>query len=261
MRSSIVKISICVSAALAVAWADLSIAQQPKDEILLPGAPLPTAEVTTKPASTPVETQAVSGEEQKRFVSVCEALATSNLELETLREHYEQLKLQMEAIGVAAIKGDERSLQQRLLKAVADLRATEKDRLDLAEKSSRLAEAAAAHMSNPSSAPLKGGLEEAIKNVVSVKKSTSGDAVSLEAARVVSYKPDIGLAVINVGRQSGVRMGIPLRVVRADRSIANGLIVDVRDRISGLLITGSVATALRAGDAVKPEVTNPSPKQ
>ena len=85
--------------------------------------------------------------------------------------------------------------------------------------------------------------------------------MALEAARVVSYKADLGLAVINAGRQSGVRMGTPLRVIRADRTVATGLIVDVRDRISGLLITGDAAAAVRAGDAVKPELTQNSPKQ
>jgi hypothetical protein len=76
---------------------------------------------------------------------------------------------------------------------------------------------------------------------------------------VVSWKSDLGLAVINAGKESGVRMGAPLHIMREDKSIASGLVVDVRDRIAGILITGTAA-AIRVGDGVKPELTQNSPK-
>lgn len=198
---------------------------------------------------------------QRKLVSVGEALAASNRELLELREQHAQLKLQMEALGVAAIKGDARSLQQRLLKAAADLRESEKANTELLEKSSRLAEASAAFMARPGDQALKAALEEALKAVTSSKRSSQSELVSLEAAKVVSYKADLGLAVINAGLESGVRMGAPFRVVRADRSIASGLIVDVRDHLAGLLLTGAAPGAIRVGDAVKPEITQPPSKK
>jgi hypothetical protein len=259
MRFCLTRFSFA-SAATAVACAGMSVAQEVRLEPALPES-LPTVELeSAAPAPKTADGKEATAEE-KRLLSLGEALAATNQELEALREQHEQLKLQMEALGVAAIKGDERSLQQRLLKAGSDFRTTEKDRTELAEKSSRLAEAAAAFMAKPDEPTLKAGLEEAIKSVSAARKAVQSEAVALEASRVVSYKADLGLAVINAGRHSGVRMGTPLRVLRADKTIATGLVVDVRDRISGLLITGDATAAVRAGDSIKPELTQTSPKQ
>jgi hypothetical protein len=196
---------------------------------------------------------------EQRLLAVGEALAAANAELESLREQHNQLKLQMEALGIAAVKGDDRSLQQRLLKATADLAVTEKARAEAVERASRLAEAASAFMARPGEPALRTALEDAVKKVTAAKAPSSADPVAFDAARVVSWKSELGLAVINAGSQSGVRMGAPLHIVREDKSVASGLVVDVRDRIAGVLITGTGA-AIRVGDGVKPELTQNSPK-
>jgi hypothetical protein len=197
---------------------------------------------------------------EKQLVSLGTALAAANAELESLREQHAQLVLQMEALGIAAIKADERSLQQRLLKAASDLDASARNLNETTERATRLAEAAAAFMARPSDSALKGGLDQAIRQVTEPKQNLQSDAVSLEAARVVSYKAELGLAVVNAGRDSGVRIGAPVHIMRAGRSIASGLAVDVRDRIAGILLTDASAGQVRVGDAVKPELTNQSPK-
>lgn len=197
---------------------------------------------------------------EQRLVSVGEALAAANAELEILRDQHAQLKLQMEALGIAAVKGDERSLQQRLLKAAAELNASEKARTESIERSSRLAEAAAAYMAKPGEPALKVALEEAIKGATAANKVAATEAVSLDAARVVSFKDELGLAVLNAGKDSGLRMGTPLHIMRGDKSIATGLIVDVRDRIAGILLTGTTSATVRVGDSVMPELTQNTPK-
>jgi hypothetical protein len=260
MRTSFVRFSACASTAFAVIAVSLSVAQEASLEPVLPDTASQANGASPSALPSSAGTQD-STTEEKRLVSIGEALAASNKELAALRDQHEQLKLQMEALGVAAIKGDERSLQQRLLKSVSDLRSTEKDRKELSERTTRLAEAAAAFIAKPSEPTLKVGLEEAIKNAALARKPTESQAASLEAARVVTYKAELGLAVINAGRLTGVRMGTPFRIMRADRSVATGLVVDVRDRISGLLITGDGIGAVRAGDAVKPELSQSTPKQ
>jgi hypothetical protein len=219
---------------------------------------LPQSDVPALPLEEPSKAKTPTSAEQ-RLLGVGEALAAANAELESLREQHNQLKLQMEALGIAAVKGDERSLQQRLLKATADLAVAEKARVETVERSNRLAEAAAAFMARPAEPALKTALNDAIKNVTATKSPGTSDAVSLDSARVVSWKSDLGLAVINAGKESGVRMGAPLHITREDKSIASGLVVDVRDRIAGILITGPGAT-IRVGDGVKPELTQNSPK-
>jgi len=217
------------------------------------------AAVPELPLEEPAAKARTPDSTEQRLLAVGEALAAANAELESLREQHNQLKLQMEALGIAAVKGDERSLQQRLIKATADLAVTEKARTEAVERANRLAEAAAAFMARPGEHALKAALDEAIKSVTSAKAPATADPVALDSARVVSWKSDLGLAVINAGKESGVRMGAPLHITRDEKSIASGLVVDVRDRIAGILVTGTGA-AIRVGDGVKPELTQNSPQ-
>ncbi len=217
------------------------------------------SEVPALPLEVPAKSQAPATAEQ-RLVSVGEALAAANAELETLRDQHAQLKLQMEALGIAAVKGDERSLQQRLLKVAAEFSVSDKARAESNERSNRLAEAAAAYMAKSGDPALKAALEDAIKGATVATRVAATEAVSLDAARIVSFKDDLGLAVVNAGKDSGLRMGAPVHIMRGDKSIANGLIIDVRDRIAGILLTGTTSAAVRVGDSVMPELTQNTPK-
>jgi hypothetical protein len=216
-------------------------------------------EVSAVPLEEPARPK-TPGSTEERLISVGQALAAANAELESLREQHAQLKLQMEALGIAAVKGDERSLQQRLLKAVSELRESEKARTDQHERTARLAEAAAAYMARPADPAVKAALNDAIRAATPARQPNAPEPVTLDAARVVSFKSDFGLAVINAGRDSGVRMGAPFNIVRGGKSVANGLVVDVRDRIAGILLTSS-NPVVRVGDSVKPEILQPVPKQ
>lgn len=247
MRFPVASTRLLCLAASAVTGVGMLVAQEALPEV--PDLPL---EEPAK-AKTPVTAE-------QRLIAVGEALAASNAELATLREQHAQLKLQMEALGIAAVKGDERSLQRQLLKAVADFSASEKARAEGMERSNRLAEASAAYMAKPGEPAMKAALEQAIKSATSAKPSTATEAVSLDVARIVSYKDEIGLAVVNAGKDSGLRMGTPLHIMRADKSIATGMVVDVRDRIAGILLTGSTSATVRVGDSVKPELTQNTPK-
>lgn len=227
-------------------WAVCLVPAMAQEEELPAAAPAPAK--VKEEGSTALERQ---------LVAVGEALAASNAELAALREQHAQLKLQMEALGVAAIKGDDRSLQRRLLKALADLNASETSRTEIAEKANRLAEASAAFMANPSEPVVKASLEEALKAVATARPSRQANPVPMESALVVSYKAELGLAVVNAGSDSGVRMGAPMTILRADRTVGHGLVVDVRDRISGILLTGTTPATVRVGDSVKPELEQP----
>jgi hypothetical protein len=85
--------------------------------------------------------------------------------------------------------------------------------------------------------------------------------VPLDAARVVSYKPELSLAVINGGRQSGLRPGTPLEIVRGEQLVASGYVVDLRERLAGILVTGSPTSVIKAGDAIRPHTESPVSEQ
>ena len=187
-----------------------------------------------------------------------ESLAKANQELETLRAEYERLRLQTEALGLAGLKPELRPLQERLLAAVSDYRIADRRAKELTESLVSLSEASLALLSDPqdkiSRDRLQKELAAANQSLVADKAETVAAPTPLESAKVISLKNDLGLAVINTGAESGLRLGTPMRLVRGEKIVATGLVVDVRSRIAGLLMTStSSAGALKVGDLAKPE--------
>ncbi len=187
-----------------------------------------------------------------------ESLAKANEELATLRAEYERLRLQTEALGLAGLKPELRPLQERLLAAVADYRLADRRATELTERVVSLSEASLALLSDPqdqvSRERLQQELAAANQSLIAAKAETAITPTPLESAKVISLKNDLGLAVINTGAESGLRLGTPMRLVRGEKIVATGLVVDVRSRIAGLLMTSpSSAGALKVGDLAKPE--------
>lgn len=189
---------------------------------------------------------------------LAESLAKANEEASTLREEYERLRLQTETLGLAGLKSELRPLQERLIAAVGDYRLADRRSKELTERVVSLSEASLALLSDPSDAAsrerLQNELASANQSLVTGKAETAAAPVALESSKVISLKNDLGLAVINTGAQSGLRLGTPMRLVRGEKTVATGLVVDVRSRIAGVLMTSPDSTgALQVGDQAKPE--------
>src|SRR5438094_959316 len=71
--------------------------------------------------------------------SLTESLAISNSEAEVFKRESRDLKLRMEALGLDA--GDKTKLEQRLLKAVSDLKIVQDEKDKLADQLVRMSEA------------------------------------------------------------------------------------------------------------------------
>ena len=192
------------------------------------------------------------------MAALAESLAKANEEVVVLREENAQLRLQTETLGLAGLKPELRPLQERLIAAVGDYRLAERRVKDLTERVVTLSEASLALLSDKtddaSRERLQRELAAANQVIIEGKARESIAPVSLESSKVISLKDDLGLAVINTGSESGLRLGTPMRIVRAEQTVATGLVVDVRGRIAGVLLTSAnSAGALRVGDQAKPE--------
>jgi hypothetical protein len=196
--------------------------------------------------------------------AAAEALAASNAEVNELRTELERLRLQMESLGVAALKPEVRAVQERLVKALGELSAAKRGLGAITESHNRVVEAGAAVLSNPQSEVARAALESAVADAGKVSSGVNRPqpaTVPLDAARVVSYKPELSLAVINGGRQSGLRPGTPLEIVRGEQLVASGYVVDLRERLAGILVTGSPTSVIKAGDAIRPHTESPVSEQ
>ena len=201
-----------------------------------------------------------SDDEQKK--ALVESLAEANRVAEQTRADYEELLLRMASLGVDLLKPDPKSLEQRLLKAVRERDLAEQEKEKLAGQLLRLSEASAnfsrqAFVENEEYRRL---LDEQVAGANRVLGLTTAapvreNAVAISQGRVVSVDPEVGLIVLNVGRQSGVRTGMPLQLLREDRPIGTALVVDTRDTISGAVLQSLVAAGddAKVGDRIKPQ--------
>jgi hypothetical protein len=68
---------------------------------------------------------------------------------------------------------------------------------------------------------------------------------------VISVKEEWSFVVGNIGESHGVKIGMPLRVMRGDRKIATLRVVDVRQKICGAVIEDSGKEEIKVGDRIQ----------
>jgi hypothetical protein len=188
------------------------------------------------------------------------SLAESNAEAEVFRRKYSDLELRMEALGLESANKDRAKLEQRLLAAVSDLRLAEDERNEYRDHMLRLNEAILRYLktSQGGDAQARMDVEAQLRSANQlVTRSTRASAESappsLMDGSVISVKDEWSFVVGNLGERQGVKIGMPLRVLRGDRKIATLRVVDVRQRICGAVIqdVASEKEKIRVGDRLQ----------
>jgi hypothetical protein len=207
------------------------------------------------------ELQAKLAQSDASVLSLQKNLATANAEAEVLKRKVTELMLRLEALGLDAASNPAR-LEQRLLKAVNDLRLTEEERKLLKGALIELSEAVLRFQSvavtNDGEARqvLEAAMRQASKSLgVSSPDAAEAPpvAATLTDGLVIAVKEDLALVVTNLGRVHGVKTGMPFTVLRADQEVGTVRIVDVRDRIAGAVIQdlSSDTNKIKVGDRLK----------
>src|SRR5262245_9528159 len=200
--------------------------------------------------SAKAESAAAQTEELRRQLSIAQEsrkaltsrLAESKAEAEELRRKYSDLQLRMEALGLASANKDRAKLEQRLLAAVSDLQLAQKAREEYRDQMLRLNEAILRYlkMSQGGDAQARMEVETQLRGTNDlVTKSTSPPQApepNLMDGSVISVKEEWSFVVGNLGEKQGVKIGMPMRVMRDDRKIATLRVVDVRQKICGAIV-------------------------
>ena len=196
--------------------------------------------------------------QQESLNTLTASLAESNAEAEVFRRKFSDLGLRMEALGLASAGKDRAKLEQRLLAAVSDLRLAQKERNDLRDQLLGLNEALLRYLktSQGGDAQARMDVETQLRKTNElVGRSTSANAQgpqpSLMDGSVLSVKDQWSFVVANIGEQQGVKIGMPLRVMRGDQKIATLRVVDVRQRICGAVIEDSGKEKIKVGDRLQ----------
>ncbi|HEX4639143.1 MAG TPA: hypothetical protein VH170_06630 [Chthoniobacterales bacterium] len=205
--------------------------------------------------------------QQESLKTLTASLAESNAEAEVFRRKFADLESRMEALGLASASKDRTKLEQRLLAAVSDLRLAQKERDRLRDQLLGLNESLLRYLQT-----VQGGDAQARADVEAqlrktnelVGRSTSSGwkepQASLMDASVHSVKEEWSFVVANIGEEQGVKIGMPLRVMRGDQKIATLRVVDVRQRISGGVIEDSGKEKIKVGDRLQVDASKVSLK-
>jgi hypothetical protein len=196
---------------------------------------------------------------QESLKALTSSLAESNAEAELFRRKYTDLQLQMEALGLASANKDRAKLEQRLLAAVSDLQLAHKERDEYRDQMLRLDEAVLCYLKTSQSADAKARMDvetqlRSIDKLVT-KSSNAPDLPepSLMDGNVISVKDEWSFVVGNFGEKQGVKVGMPMRVMRGDKRIATLRVIDVRQRICGAVIQemDSKKDRIKVGDRLQ----------
>jgi len=206
-------------------------------------------------------------EAQDAVKSLTDSLAVANSEAEVFRRESAELKLRMEALGVDGLSADKGKLEQRLLKAVRDLQIVQAEKDKLADELVQLSEAVLRFTKSATSedADARLALEARMRSVAEALGIPGndtggpggGNAASVPAdlmnGMVISIKDELSLVVANIGSRHGVKVGMPLRVIRGEDPIALVRVVDVREKICGAVIQSleSEKNKIKVGDRLR----------
>ncbi len=200
---------------------------------------------------------------QEQISALADSLALANSESEVFKREAGDLKLRLEALGLDAASPDRALLEQRLLKAVSDLKIVEDQKEKLNEQVIRLNEAIIRYLKGASS--IDGDARMALETEMRSSNQLLGitgaaqpaepaatPAGSLMDARVISVKDELALVVANLGREQGVKIGMPFQVIRNGRQIGVVRVVDVRESISGAVIQSlDPSEKVKVGDTLR----------
>jgi len=209
-----------------------------------------------------LETQLAAAKDKSD--ALAQSAAAANQEAADLKERYERLRGLLEGLGIGALENSTDQTQERLLAALSDLRISEASRQKLATGLMEMAEASlqfakgAANSDPAASQRLSKALTQA-ESALGAAAAESGEVrgTDLQDARIVSIKPDLGIAVLSVGSRDGVKPGMPFEIFREDKPIAKVLVTEVRTSVSGAVVQelASAADPVQVGDRGRVDTT------
>jgi cell shape-determining protein MreC len=279
MRGSLRRLVIApmVLAAAAAAWVEPVSAQTQRQRSSVTATGDVAADPTTQLNNDLKETQdrlhAFEAENEalrrrnelneKTIRALTESLAVANAESEVFKRQYGELKLRMEALGLASVGDNKEALEQRLLKAVRDLDLTRQEKDKLAERLVALSETVllALKTANVSDPQIRMEVEEQLRSANQSLDTSNAErpaaasepAADLKNGQVISVKEEYGLLVVNLGSKQGVKVGMPFQIVRSDHAVGRARVVDVRERICGAVIEefSSNIEKVKVGDQLR----------
>jgi hypothetical protein len=200
--------------------------------------------------------------QQESLKTLTSSLAESNAEAELFRRKYSDLHLRVEALGLESANKDRSKIEQRLLTAVSDLQLANKERDEFRDQMLRLNESMLRYLKTSEGGDAQARMDVETQLRKANEIATGSTTVPAQSAQpslmdgsVISVKDEWSLIVGNLGEKQGVKIGMPMRVMRGDKKIATLRVIDVRQRICGAVIQekDSEKEQIKVGDRLQVE--------
>lgn len=178
-----------------------------------------------------------------------ENLAIARTESELFQKKWAEARLRAQSLGVDFSDPKDTLTQRQLVESVRALYLAEAERERFGDQLKQLMAAVQTNGDVTAEVARTHALLAATEHAEKPVGKTTG---SVYAAEVLEINPSLRLAVLNVGADSGARVGMPFAVVRDDRVVAKLKVVEVRRRICGAVIERvDKGVTLTAGDAAR----------
>jgi hypothetical protein len=192
---------------------------------------------------------------EARVKTLTGQLAAANTESEYFREQWTELKLRDEALGVEALTVDESKLEDKLVQAVKELYQSEMKRREALVLIDKLLLSSDQMLQTaPNYDPkVRADYEVASRAAREYLAGHSGAAIpiatGLTDVRIADINPDLNAVILNVGRNQGVKEGMPFIIIQDTAEVGLVKIVLARDLVSAAQVESLKPNAvLQVGD-------------
>ena len=176
------------------------------------------------------------------------SVAIARTESELFQQLWSEAQVRAQTISANLQEADAAATQRQLVEALRKLYVADAERMRLVDLLNRLV------VGIDSNRDVSGEMAAAkeMLAVRSVRKSgVIGDS-SLASARILEVNAGLQMVVLDVGANRGVRVGMPLIILRGNRMVAELRVVEVRPKISGALIEKvENNVTIKAGDTAQ----------
>lgn len=176
------------------------------------------------------------------------SVAIARTESELFQQLWSEAQVRAQTISANLLEADAAATQRQLVEALRKLYVADAERMRLAELLNRLV------VGIDSNRDISGEMAAAreMLAVRSVRKSGVIESSSLASARILEVNESLQMVVLDVGANRGVRVGMPLIILRGNRMVAELRVVEVRPKISGAIIEKvENNVTIKAGDTAQ----------
>jgi hypothetical protein len=193
---------------------------------------------------------------EAKVKTLTDNLASANSEAEFFRQQWQDLRLRDEALGVDILTVDERKLSDDHVQAMAELYQTEMKRREALQLLDKLLSTTGQMLQTaPNYDPqVRAEYEVASRAAKEYLAGHSGAAIpigtSLSDGQIADVDPQLNAVIINLGKQQGVKEGMPFFIYQDDQEVGTLRIVLARDLVSAGKVELRPNVTLKVGDRV-----------